>query len=134
MGFSNWTTSLATTPEMTTSMKILPKFRYLDKNGKKLDLTENQLFCNFPGVTPPPPPFKYQVGLSNEALSLAIPSKIAFFTESLVRSTIKNENNNSLTETCFCNGYNNAPCKTGPSNCVSSLATKTKHYTFYGNF
>ena len=46
--------------------------------------------------------------------------------ESLVRSKIKNENNNSLTEICICNGYNNAPCKMGPSNCVFSLAMKPK--------
>ena len=81
------------------------------------------MFCNFPGVTPPLP---LPVGLSNGSLSLATLSKIAFFTESLVRSKIKNENNNSLTEICFFNGYNNALCKMGPSNCVSSLATKPK--------
>ena len=113
-------TSLATTPEMTTPWKFCQN---LDKNRKKSDLTENQLFCNFPGVTSP---FHYQVNLSNRALSLATLPKIAFFMESLVRSKIKNENNNSLTEICICNGYNNAPCKMGPSNCVFSLATKPK--------
>ena len=101
----------------------IPLFLNLDKNRKKSDLTGNQLFCNSPGVTSH---FHYQVSLSNRALSLATLPKIAFFMESLVRSKIKNENNNSLTEICICNGYNNAPCKMGPSNCVFSLATKPK--------